>query len=416
MSGRLLIFSCFFVSMSMAQSPVQHRFYAENNGKSSVGFSSGINMTTADFSNKFIKNLLLDKELDRGVLSREIDRLDESKNRIGIDYEIALKGSWNIKSTAHNIIFSVSDGAHFHGSFPMEAVDLMFSGNKKFAGDTVDVSGLNVTGIRFQQMGAGWAYQPGLNTSIYGLVSIVNGEQLIQADVNRAKLYTSTLGDTLHLNVVGGYKQSDTGNVGFARGNGLGLGLNFGLQAPFQAIGSTQWMLSMDVFNLGFIQWNKKTIQFDIDTVVTWTGVEIPDLDHIDEQFADNQLADSLLEGVNSAFKKTRLNQWLPGSAVFDIMQKKDHGFVLGLGTVVRWKADFNPFGYVKAGYAFSEHIGLQSQIGYGGYGHLQVGLDASLRWESMHFNIYLRNIEAMAVFGNYAGGSAGLTFKYLFQ
>ena len=161
---------------------------------------------------------------------------------------------------------------------------------------------------------------------------------------------------------------------------------------------------------------NKKTIQFDIDTVVTWTGVEIPDLDHIDEQFADNQLADSLLEGVNSAFKKTRLNQWLPGSAVFDIMQKKDHGFVLGLGTVVRWKADFNPFGYVKAGYAFSEHIGLQSQIGYGGYGHLQVGLDASLRWESMHFNIYLRNIEAMAVFGNYAGGSAGLTFKYLFQ
>lgn len=407
----LLLFHALFF---LAQTPVQSNYFNSYSQRSVVGVSGGFNATSADFSNRLVKNIFLDETVDRYIVDSELSALKAAKNRMGIDYEVAVFAGWNFRQSAHSILLSASDGAHAHAELPANALDLAFSGNKKFAGDTLDFSSVQVQGLRFQQIGLGWAYQSGFGISLYGMLSYVNGEQYFNAALDRAKLYTSVLGDTVHLNLKGRYEQSDTGKTGFAAGNGSGVGLNFGLQVPFQALGQTNWNINFAVYNLGFIQWKPKSIQFAADTVVTWTGVEIPDIDNVAEQFLNNRVADSLTQGIKASFSKGSFRQWMPGSAVLELMQSKDKGTEMGAGMVMRWKANFKPYGYVKAGYRFSEHIAVHSQLGYGGYGKMQLGLMALLHLEHFQVELDFRNLEALIAPGAFAGGSGRLTLNFL--
>lgn len=397
-----------------AQKPVSQNWWKGSEATSFASLNAGLNANSSDFSNRFLSELIFSDQLSQEVMNDQLKGLHQTENVMGMDYELALQGGWNIKSGAHTLLFKAADVGHVNTSVPKNAARLILAGNKSFAGDTLDFSGLNGLAMRYQQLAVGWQFQPTPSTAFFALIGFINGEQYADARVDRSWLYTSVLGDTLSTSLKGGLFISDTGNVGFATQNGAGASLDFGFHAEFQGEGSI-WQFDFAVNNLGLVQWNKKTIGYNFDTNYTWTGIEIPDVTNINEQFANNLLTDSLSGGVNENIGKQTRNEWLPGYVAAELLQRRDAGFETGGGWVLRWNANYDPFVYLKNGYRFNEHIATHLSIGYGGYGTVQLGLSGVFEWSSFAARAEIRNIEALVLPKKFAGGSGLINLSYMF-
>ena len=409
-----VIFLLSLMHNAYAQKPVNHNWWVGSDQRSFIMLNAGINATSADFSNRFVEELVLSDQLTQETIGNEIKALNSSKNSVGLDYEMAVQGAWNVKYSSHSLLFKIADVAHLDANIPKNITKLVFKGNKSYAGDTLDFSGLSAMGMRYQQMAIGWQYQPTPSSAVFALVSYINGEQYVEGDFERSWLYTSVLGDTLSTSLNGGFSLSDTGRSGFAVNNGSGAAIDLGFHMQFEAEEST-WDFDFAINNLGMIQWSKKTLNVNLDSNYTWRGIEIEDITNVNGQFAENELADSLSGGVIENINKQKKNVWLPGAIHAELLQRRDAGFETGGGWVMRWNANFNPFVYLKNGYRFNDHIATHLSFGYGGYGTVQAGLSGSFEWSHFAANLELRNMEALILPGRFAGGSGVVNVRYLF-
>jgi len=402
-----------YAATTYAQEPILS-FQSEYAGRNMVGAYGGITATSSDFSNRFVGSLISDDQLEPSLILDQLSIMDADRNKLGMDYESGVIGSWNVKNGPHSLLFRASDGAHIHFSTPKNAMALVFQGNKPFAGDTLDFSNISGLGMRYQQLSIGWSYNQGIGASIWAMASFVNGQQMAEIDISRSWLYTGTLGDTLGVGLTGTGYLSDTSHVGFAKPSGIGGALDFGLNRQFQGDFS-DWIMRASVQNLGINEWSSRTIQADVDTNLNWYGVEINDLLAAGEQFEGTALEDSLTRGIDNSLSKGRHYTWLPGAAQVDFVQLKDKGLELGGGAVVRWNAGYNPFAYGRIGYRFNTAIALHSTIGYGGYGAFQMGIRGGYVSEHIHAGLAINNLEALIVPSQFAGGSLNFHFSYLF-
>lgn len=394
------------------QSPVSS-WFVTGDQSSFAGVNAGGGFASKDFQNRFITQLWQAGFLDSASIQSQSDQLHPLQNRMGADYELALQFRWTLPNPSFGLLLKAADVAHVDASIPRSAFDLVMRGNQPFAGDTLDMSSAQVHSLRYQQYGLGLVYQPGLNTELYALVSYINGEQFVRADIHRAWLYTSALGDTLSASVKGDYWQSDTANVGFARSNGGGAALDAGVHMRLDAQQS-QWHIDVNVYNLGMIQWAPQTVRFQADSNMEFRGLAIGDIRQVGDQFDDGALEDSLMgDGLNGLGKGVS-NQWMPGWFHADVMQHKTKGVEWGGGIVFRWNANYTPFGYLRGGYRFGSHIATHAQLGYGGYAGIQFGLEAAFEWEQFTAGIRWSNLEGLIAPANVSGAGAQLTLRYI--
>lgn len=404
----------FLMEFGFSQKAINSKWWLNSQHKSFVMINTGINATSADFSNRFASELVFSDQLNTETIDQELKGLNKTENIIGLDYELALHGGWSIGNGAHSVLFKMADVAHLNATIPKHFTRLIFKGNKSFAGDTLDFSSLNTMGVRYQQMAIGWHYQPTPNSGFFALLSYINGEQFVDANLNRSWLYTSALGDTLSTIVNGSFAISDTARSGFGTNNGSGAAIDFGFHMQFGGEES-DWDFDFAINNLGMIRWDGQTINADIDTNYLWRGIQVVDITNLNGQFAENELADSLSDGVMSNLVKQNRIMWLPGAIHAELLQRRDIGIETGGGWVYRWNANFDPFVYLKSGYRFSDHVATHLSVGYGGYGTFQAGLSSAFEWTHFAASIELRNIEAILLPGRFAGGGALLNVRYLF-
>ena len=402
------------VLQAAAQKPINYNWWIGTESKSFVMINTGLNFTSADFSNRFAGQLLLTDQLTTDAIDSELKALNPTKNTIGFDSEIAIQGAWNLKSSSYSWLFKLGEVAHLNANIPKNTTKLIFKGNKSYAGDTLDFSGINVMGVRYQQIAVGWQYQPKPNSAFFVLLSYINGEQYFEADLERSWLYTSKLGDTLSTSIKGAGSISDTGRMGLGVNNGSGAAIDLCFHTQFGGEESI-WDFDFAVNNLGMIQWTDKTLSIDVDSNYTWQGLEIDDITNVNGQFAENELSDSLVDGILNSVGKAKKNVWLPGAIHAELLQRRLKGFETGGGWVMRWNANFDPFVYLKNGYRFNQYIATHLSTGYGGYGAFQAGISGTFEWSHFAASLELRNLEALILPSRFAGGSGIMNFRYLF-
>ncbi|MEZ4720740.1 MAG: DUF5723 family protein [Flavobacteriales bacterium] len=416
MIGLRYIPFCFGMLLSAsvtAQQPTFQHWSSHRTGASFIGLNASGVAASSDFGNAFVKDFLSADHIDSAAIASGLKHLDPFANRIGGDYDVALMAKLNVAHSAHSILFRLADVAHLHGSVPLASAQLLLIGNKPFLGDTVVASEMEASLWRYQQVGMGWQYEPSPGTSYFVMASYINGEQYLDAKVDRLWLYTSTLGDTLSAGLNGGYAQSDTGSVGFAKPNGYGAALDFGFARDFKSeVGG--WRLKAAVYNLGMVQWNPKTVHFAADTNLEWTGVKINDVTKVDEQFSGGTLEDSLGQSLTKLYHKGYTNEVIPGWAHAELMRYRNQGAEFGGGMAIRWKAGYKPYGYLVGGYRFNDHIAMHGTAGYGGYAALQIGVQASFEYEHLALAARITNLETLVVPTQYAGGGASLSLRYM--
>jgi len=370
------------------------------------------NFIAQGINNRFLLPFATSDTISRDARIEQIDAL-KSDNLIGVDYDIGLSAKIAINERFSALV-NLGDRFHLDATAPADAFSLVFLGNKSFAGDTAQLSGLLLRQVRYQQIGIGGAWHAAPNFSAFAMASILKGEQLQELDLETAWLYTSAIGDTLEAGGEGTYHQSDTGNTGFDAFNGWGGSLTMGAQFVANAPQS-QWVINILVKDLGWIGWNDQSLRYKTDTIVQWTGVEIESFENLGDSTINGFDGDSLTEDFLGPLQRGRTQRLLPGWVQVHARQQREKGWVNGLGLVMRWRAQFRPYAWVESGYQFNTKLSALAYLGYGGYGTAQFGAEVQYWGESVMAGLQLQNLEAWMLPAELAGAGLRLSLGYRF-
>jgi len=375
------------------------------------GFGS---VSSAQLSNSFLLNISGSAQLDAEVKERQLAQFTTSNNLIGGDYSLGVQGGFALPNWCAGIVFSATDEAHLNAIFPGDFGLFMLDGNKQFAGEEANFNRTSLSVLRYQKMGLGLNFQPSEGVSYGGMISFLNGESTASLNIGQGSVYTSDIGDSVLLELRGSAYYSDTSNVGFLKHNGGGAAIDLFFTQHVEAFGSL-WEVNALLMNFGLIQWHPETERYSADTSVLALGIQINDFDNAQSAINAYNLEDSLLGGVRAGFSRRTVNQMIPGYMQLEFKRDIEQGLEAGAGLVVRWQTISRTYAWLNAGYRFGRSMAVSSELGYGGYGALQLGLAASYRANSFAANVRLANLEAVFAPKLFGGITLGCGVQYFF-
>lgn len=340
-------------------------------------------------SNDFISLFYNGGHLDTSFKNQVSENL-YTKNRIGAElvYGIKYKNhsshlfgkpGWGWYASVENI------GFH-HGEFSKNAFDLLFYGNSRFAGDTTALSDVKFESFQYQKFTFGGFHKS--NHSYVG-ISFLKGQSYRSLLVDKADLYTAPLGEEISMNLHADYRQSDTLKNGIDAFNGWGLStdLVFYLNVGKNKNVKFQNAFKIAIQDLGFIQWNNKSLQTNIDSNYYFNGFEVNDLfDSTSYNFSE-RIKDSL--AVNP-IQKT-MTTVLPFSFSFSKIADPNNGEkIQGIyGVRMRAFSNYKPLFFAGIFYQPIKNLNMNLYASVGGYGAFRVGYSLYLRIiKNMNFSL----------------------------
>ncbi len=253
------------------------------------------NAITNSFVNKFINGGFIDEQL------KDDQQLAEERNVFGAGFNFGIEAMIApdslFGSDKYGWMLGVSHHDELSAQFTDDLFNLVFRGNKMYAGLAADLSNSAIRYQRFQQFSIGFFEKSSLSFVQLGLV---NGNQLINAGLNNTQLFTETSGQFIDLAASGQVQLSDTARTNGLVMNGIGATVNFELNIPFHFKNYPKQpaFLRLGGRNLGLINWSNETLQVNLDSTYNYQGFLIDDLASLDGVGAQVEtLVDSLTPG-----------------------------------------------------------------------------------------------------------------------
>lgn len=237
------------------------------------------NAITNSFVNKFVNGGFIDEQL------KDEQQMAGDRNVFGAGFSFGIEAMIApdslFGSDKYGWMLGVSHHDDLSAQFTEDLFNLVFRGNKMYAGQAADLTNSAIRYQRFQQFSIGFFEKSSLSFVQLGLV---NGNQLINAGLNNTQLFTETTGQFIDLAASGQMQISDTAQTNGLVMNGVGATVNFELNIPFHFKNYPKQpaYLRLGGRNLGLINWNKQTVQFDLDSTYNYQGFLIDDLANLD--------------------------------------------------------------------------------------------------------------------------------------
>ncbi len=135
----------------------------------------------------------------------------------------------------------------------------------------------------------------------------------------------------------------------------------------------------MNANNIGFIHWQNKSVQYNSDSVLRYTGYNIKNIFDLKDSTLNHINSDSLLRKLSNA-RTEDFNVNIPTNLVIINKVFFTDRFTLAAGFRFIFNANYKPYVFLEPEYRYKNVIfGLHT--GYGGYVRLNVG--ASVTWNS---------------------------------
>ena len=249
--------------------------------------------------------------------------------------------------------------------FSRDAYRLGFIGNEMFRGAHADLDGNEFESITYQKLGVGFFDK---KTKSYVSGNFVIGQQFSDIQVQEADLFTSALGDSLHLNYQGSWYRSDTAYTGFGSGNGVGFSLDGAWNVP---LSDDKGFLTLEISDFGMVFWGEETLKSEADTSFAFIGWEIQEI--LDG--ADDIGFPSLEDTLGYSTIKGRHQSWLPTTVDVSLKRRNTSKDFFEVGVRIRPnQIGFIPELYGAYGYFTNPKTLLSANFRYGGYGRLRFG------------------------------------------
>lgn len=336
-------------------------------------FDYGSNVATNQFLNKFILG---------GNISRE-NKDDfynnlSSNNTIGGDFNLKVQAEIPIdtflRKTNFSFLIGVEHNEHFDGKFSKDLTKLIFDGNKQFEGKFANIGGTNFNYISYQQLNFGflnYKQSNGRAAKEGAIFSIIKAQEHQAIVVPEGSLFTEKLGNELVLDLNYIYNSSDTAQKGLSAFNGFGIATDLFTEFNLKNGGK----ISLQVDDLGFIQWSKKSIQIEADTIFTYNGVEIDNIFDLNDSLISSFSRDSLLDYISTKKGKGGYAIALPTAISINYHHTFSEKVAAVFGLRHRILANYFPLLYANIQYQINPKLIVQGNVIYGGYGKLNAGL-----------------------------------------
>lgn len=339
--------------------------------------------------------------IERDLRQRTSDALTDGRNALGYLFESRLE--WRgAPCIPHLPSWRPMIAVAFHDlagtRFTKDQYDLAFFGNSAYQNRSAILAPSAFEQVRYQTAGAGLQHHP---SGSFIRLDLVRGQSLSAVDVRWASLFTGEDGRVVRTSLLGDYIASDTSGGGLDRTNGSGASFSgrWNYRLPRT---DRPWTVSIGLDDLGFVVWNANTVNIEKDTVIRYTGWDVPNLFAVDDALVNEE---TVLDTFGLRYAKGEAMRLLPFRVTVSLTTLFDDRWSLGVGLEHRHLPGFIPQITGLASYLLSTRCTLGATIGYGGFGAWRFGLSARHRF-GRHF---LAGLSTPQVHGFLFGRARGL-------
>ncbi|KAB2859566.1 MAG: hypothetical protein F9K09_01650 [Flavobacteriales bacterium] len=336
-------------------------------------FDYGSNVASNQFINKFIFGGKIDQQ-NKTNLYKNLG----SRNTIGGDFNLSFKAEIPVDSflgkTNFSFLIGIEHNEHFDGKFSSDLSKIIFDGNKPFAGKHANISGTNFNYINYQQLNFGFINfkKSRQKTAREGAVfSIIKAQEHQAIIIPDGTLFTEQFGKQLEVDINYTYNSSDSTKKGIKAFNGIGISTDLFTEFYVKNNGK----ISIEINDLGFIQWGKKSIQIEADTLLIYDGVEVDNVFDLNDSIISSFSQDSLLDYVSTKKSKGGYAIALPTSINLNYQHTINSKWNASIGIKHRILANYFPLIYSNIQYYITPKFIVQGNLLYGGYGKFNGGI-----------------------------------------
>lgn len=284
----------------------------------------GSNSTSSKFVSAIYNSKFIDDNLKYSAHLK-------NKNILGTDLKagcyiaVMPDSMWGLSNFGYRIGLSHRQFRSFN--FSKDLYNLIFFGNKQFAGETVNFDNTMLRSIDYQKFELGVFENYNENNTkinIYFGFNILKGQQLQSLNINKGSFYTSIDGDYLDLNTKFSYFTSDQSHKKFSDFNGVGISCD-----AFFVVENTKSKLTFTFASedLGYISWTKKSYLAGVDTAIHFDGVEITNIMNVAQENLQGMSKDSLMNILYSKNDTVPFKLSIPEKLSFEV-KKEWTGFI----------------------------------------------------------------------------------------
>lgn len=282
--------------------------------------------------------------------------------------------------------------------------DLVFYGNARFAGDTVDISNLRVQNYIYNQ------YTGGIRKQIdYGKLQMEFGiglsflQIINQQDISTRDswIYTAEDGDTIKVKYDLTFNNAREGANTFFQRNGLGASGDIHLAF----MNRDKWKLSVDFSDVGYMYFRKTPVNYSAAKEIEFRGIVLPNLLNFSPQTFDTLNLDSAVRSYLPTKTNNQYNLFIPFTASIAFSKPLlNNRLVLTFGYQYRFLPGYYGYGYVKANYFMKKNMVVSVTGGGGGYSWFNLGVEFSKRWKYFDLTIGSSNLLGTLIPTHYTG------------
>ncbi|MCH2224318.1 MAG: hypothetical protein MK066_06065 [Crocinitomicaceae bacterium] len=345
-----------------------------------------------DYAGSSMQNDITSKFLFGGGITSEVkDRIFDKHteiNRFGgfLNGDIEYR-NYNVKLfKKKDWGFLIKGGyATFGGAlYSKDAFGLGMYGNERYIGDTMNLSGMDVSLTSYQKIGFGLIDRTSKSNVTFNIYNISRRYSL---DARDLMIGQDSAGDTVTLTVDG--SMSLPSNLKFNQGVGFGVDLDF--KIPFKWGNDQEAFMQFQMQNIGvgFLYEEQKT--YALDTTIVYTGLEFSDI------VGGGILADSLdvldTLGVSSTLgtKAVLLPGYIQIGKIVDQHNPKMVQSFFGIRlfpTLI-----YAPYAYAGVNVRAIDWLNVGVSASYGGFANLRAGVYASASFKKIAIGLSTENL-----------------------
>ncbi|MBI2279086.1 MAG: hypothetical protein HYU68_00110 [Bacteroidetes bacterium] len=344
-------------------------------------FDYGSNVAHNQFLNKFILGGEIKRE-DKDNLYSNLG----NRNRAGGDFNLKVQAEIPFDTlfgkTKFSLIFGIEHVEHFDAQLSSDLVKLIFDGYKQFTGKYADIGHTNFNYLNYQQLNIGfinYKTSHGKSAKEGAVFSIIKAQEHQAITIQTGSLFTGEFGNELVFDLNYIYNSSDTANTGLKAFNGFGISTDLFTEYHLKNGGK----ITVNIDDLGFIQWNKKSIQIEADTVITFDGVEVDNIFDMNDSLISSFSRDSLIEYISTKKGESGYAVALPTSFNLSYIHMFSEKLRTTIGIRYRILANYFPLIYTTVQYNVSNSFITQGNLIYGGYGKFNFGITLAKQFKN---------------------------------
>ncbi len=384
-------------------------------GKYLLGVYGNADYSSSAVTSTFAQNFVLGGNMDNykdqvSAKLKNANRLGYSLNYgiFGVLYNDTIKGK-----RAFNFFVALRHKAYLNINFPADVFKIAFYGNAPYAGQNAKLSPFNLNNISYQQLEVGSICTNFGGKAKFGMgISFLSGQQLQSINLSSGSLYTDPTGQYIQLNSDLKYNSTDS-TPGHTYFNGYGASMDFYFNAPYK-LGKKNGVITMSITDLGFINWNKKSLSYNKDTSYTYSGITVDGLTALQNASFNNLSKDSL---QNKYFPLAKKSFYTNIPTTLSINTNTDMGNMhLEVGFWYIFNGNSLGYAYLQGDKNFSHGWFADLQLGYGGYSTYNASLGIAKQVKSTAIKIGINHLQGLVLPNKMGGAGVMIEFLHAFK